>query len=63
MIDKDENNSLLTLTINRPEKANALTEAMLVELAETIENTKAWAIGDITILGKVVWGCCEVSRA
>lgn len=36
MITASETNGCLTLTINRLDKANALTEAMLIELAERV---------------------------
>lgn len=38
MIDADASGGRLTLTINRPDKANALTEAMLADLADAVEN-------------------------
>ncbi|MBT8411225.1 MAG: enoyl-CoA hydratase/isomerase family protein [Octadecabacter sp.] len=41
MIDVITSGGRLTLTINRPEKANALTEAMLTELAEAVEGADA----------------------
>lgn len=37
MIDAHVSGGCLTLAINRPEKANALTEAMLTELADRVE--------------------------
>ncbi|MGJ8611705.1 MAG: enoyl-CoA hydratase/isomerase family protein [Octadecabacter sp.] len=39
MIDCRVSGGRLTLTINRPHKANALTEAMLAELADAVEGT------------------------
>ncbi len=41
MIRAEEADGRLTLTIDRPDKANALTEAMLVEMAEHITASKA----------------------
>ena len=38
MIDAVVSDGLLTLKINRPDKANALTEAMLIELADCVES-------------------------
>jgi len=37
MIELSEEGGILTVTLNRPDKANALTEAMLVELCEIME--------------------------
>jgi enoyl-CoA hydratase/carnithine racemase len=37
MIEKDLRDGILTLTLNRPDKANALTFAMLDQLAEAVE--------------------------
>lgn len=41
MIDVQDENGCLTLRINRPDKANALTEAMLTELADRIATSTA----------------------
>lgn len=41
MIEAREAEGALTLTLNRPDKANALTEAMLIELAERVAGAKA----------------------
>ncbi len=41
MIDAHTADGCLTVTINRPEKANALTEAMLSEIAGLVEDTHA----------------------
>jgi len=41
MIRLDEINGQLTITISRPDKANALTEVMLNEMAEAIEGATA----------------------
>jgi enoyl-CoA hydratase len=64
MITSDTIDGQLTLTINRPDKANALTEAMLAELADIIAETDARVLV-LTGAGKVfsagadlddVWG-------
>ncbi|AGI70072.1 putative enoyl-CoA hydratase/isomerase family protein [Octadecabacter antarcticus 307] len=52
MIRSDTKDGQLTMTINRPEKANALTEAMLVELADIIAVTDARVLV-LTGAGKV----------
>jgi len=41
MIDVVRNGPLLTLTINRPDKANALTETMLSDLADAVTSSEA----------------------
>lgn len=40
MIDITQTDDVLQITINRPDKANALSEAMLSELAGTVENSR-----------------------
>lgn len=52
MITSDTEDGQLTMTINRPEKANALTEVMLVELADIIAVTDARVLV-LTGAGKV----------
>jgi enoyl-CoA hydratase len=52
MITSDTIDGQLTLTINRPDKANALTEAMLAELADIIAETDARVLV-LTGAGKV----------
>lgn len=52
MIERSEEGGLLTLCINRPDKANALTEAMLAELADAVEGTQAKVLV-LTGTGKV----------
>ncbi len=44
MIDVSETDGLLTVTLNRPEKANSLTGAMLEELANLFEGTSPKAL-------------------
>lgn len=52
MIDAFEKADCLTLTINRPDKANALTEAMLASLAQAVEMSSAKALV-LTAQGRV----------
>lgn len=44
MIDVDVSGGRLTLGINRPDKANALTEAMLSDLADAVEGAESRVI-------------------
>lgn len=44
MINVDESGGRLTLRINRPDKANALTEAMLSDLADAVEGAESRVI-------------------
>ena len=41
MIELDRAGDIWTVTINRPDKANSLTHAMLVELADIMEEAQA----------------------
>jgi enoyl-CoA hydratase/carnithine racemase len=52
LIERSEEGGCLTLCINRPDKANALTEAMLAELADAVEGTQAKVLV-LTGAGKV----------
>lgn len=52
MIDVAQDGPRLTLTMNRPDKANALSEAMLRDMADAVENTDA-SVLVITGIGKV----------
>lgn len=52
MIDAVTTDGLLTLTINRPDKANALNEAMLADLANAVEVSDARVLV-LTGAGKV----------
>lgn len=52
MIDATTQDGLLTLTINRPDKAGALTESMLSKLADAVERTDALALV-LTGVGRV----------
>lgn len=40
MIDVSDSDGCLTISINRPDKANALTEAMLTDLADAVEHAE-----------------------
>lgn len=59
MIRSDTKDGQLTMTIDRPEKANALTEAMLVELADIIAVTDARVLV-LTGAGKVFSGGADL---
>lgn len=52
MIEAHQTGARLTLTINRPDKANALTEAMLRDLADAVEGAQA-SVLVLTGVGKV----------
>jgi len=52
LIDATTKDGQLTLTINRPDKAGALTERMLSELADAVERTDARALV-LTGVGRV----------
>lgn len=41
MIDIAQTDDVLQITISRPDKANALSEAMLADLADAVENSRA----------------------
>ena len=45
MIGLDRAGDIWTVTINRPDKANSLTHAMLVELAEIMEAAQTARVG------------------
>lgn len=53
MIELDRAGDIWTVTINRPDKANSLTHAMLVELAEIMEEAQAARAVILTGRGKV----------
>ena len=72
MIEADTGGGALTLRIARPEKANALTEAMLSELADAVEGcdlpvlvlTGAGSVFSAGAdLGEVREGTLEIGRA
>lgn len=51
----EENNGLLKITINRPEKLNALNEVVLTELKTIIQSM----INDSSIKGAIITGAGE----
>ena len=53
MIELDRAGDIWSITINRPDKANSLTHAMLVELAEIMEEAQAARAVILTGRGKV----------
>lgn len=64
MIDHSRaENGLWCVTINRPEKANSLTEAMLVELAEIAEAAQEARVLIVTGTGKVFSAGADLDEA
>ncbi len=58
-----EDSGLWQVTINRPDKANSLTEAMLVELAEIAEAAHAARVLILTGTGKVFSAGADLDEA
>jgi len=63
MIELDSTSDIWTVTINRPEKANSLTQAMLVELAEVMEAAQAARVVILTGRGKVFSAGADLEEA
>ncbi|MBU2980391.1 enoyl-CoA hydratase/isomerase family protein [Lentibacter algarum] len=63
MIELERSDALWTVTINRPEKANSLTLAMLTELAEIVEGADAARVLVITGRGKVFSAGADLDEA
>ncbi len=63
MIELDKNGGLWTVTINRPDKANSLTEAMLTELAEIAESASGAQVLVLTGTGKVFSAGADLDEA
>lgn len=63
MIELAKDGALWTLTINRPEKANSLTEAMLTELAEIVEGAGEARVLVLTGRGKVFSAGADLDEA
>ncbi|MFG6565205.1 enoyl-CoA hydratase/isomerase family protein [Sulfitobacter sp. 1A13421] len=63
MIELDRAGDIWTVTINRPDKANSLTHAMLVELAEVMEEAQAARAVILTGRGKVFSAGADLDEA
>ncbi|MDF3382093.1 MULTISPECIES: enoyl-CoA hydratase/isomerase family protein [Sulfitobacter] len=63
MIELDRAGDIWTVTINRPDKANSLTHAMLVELAEIMEEAQAARAVILTGRGKVFSAGADLDEA
>ncbi|WPZ21521.1 enoyl-CoA hydratase/isomerase family protein [Sulfitobacter faviae] len=63
MIGLDRAGDIWTVTINRPDKANSLTHAMLVELAEIMEEAQAARAVILTGRGKVFSAGADLDEA
>ena len=63
MIELDRAGDIWTVTINRPDKANSLTHAMLVELADTMEEAQAARAVILTGRGKVFSAGADLDEA
>ena len=63
MIELNKDDGLWTVTINRPDKANSLTEAMLTELAEIAESAGEARALILTGTGKVFSAGADLEEA
>ena len=63
MIELDRAGDIWTVTINRPDKANSLTHAMLVELADIMEDAQAARAVILTGRGKVFSAGADLDEA
>lgn len=63
MIDLTKDGDLWTVTINRPDKANSLTHAMLTELAEIAERAKDARVLILTGEGRVFSAGADLDEA
>ncbi len=63
MIGLDRAGEVWTVTINRPDKANSLTRAMLVELAEIMEAAQTARVVILTGRGKVFSAGADLEEA
>ena len=63
MIELDRAGDIWSITINRPDKANSLTHAMLVELAEIMEEAQAARAVILTGRGKVFSAGADLDEA
>lgn len=63
MIELDKNDGIWTVTLNRPDKANALTEAMLRELCEIMEGAGEARAVILTGRGKIFSAGADLDAA
>jgi len=63
MIELEKDGGLWTVTLNRPDKANALTEAMLTELADIAEAATEARVLILTGTGKVFSAGADLEAA
>ena len=63
MIEVSEASGVWTVTLNRPDKANALTEAMLIELCEIMERAGSARAVILTGRGKVFSAGADLDAA
>lgn len=63
MIQLEKDGGLWTVTLNRPDKANALTEAMLTELADIAEAATEARVLVLTGVGKVFSAGADLEAA
>jgi len=63
MIELDRAGDIWTVTVNRPDKANSLTHAMLVELADIMEGAQAARAVILTGRGKVFSAGADLDEA
>lgn len=63
MIELDRAGDIWTVTVNRPDKANSLTHAMLVELADIMEDAQAARAVILTGRGKVFSAGADLDEA
>lgn len=63
MIELEKEDGLWIVTINRPDKANSLTEAMLTELAEIAESAQEASALILTGTGKVFSAGADLDEA
>lgn len=63
MIDVDQQDGVVVLTLNRPEKANSLTGAMLTQLCEAVENATDAKAVILTGRGRVFSAGADLDEA
>ena len=63
MIDLSKDNGIWTVTINRPDKANSLTEPMLSELATIVESSGDARVLILTGMGRVFSAGADLDAA